>query len=146
MSDRRTYQAIARRVGGWWAIEVPEVPGAFTQTRRLDQVDTMVREVISLMLDTPSDSFDIQVLPHIGHALDAEVDSARRAREAADQARLNAAESTRRAAVLLARNGLPLRDIGSLLGVSFQRARQLVGQSALLDKLPRLDSNQQPAG
>ena len=97
VSDRRTYQAIARRVGGWWAIEVPEVPGAFTQTRRLDQVDTMAREVISLMLDT-------------------------------------------------ARNGLPLRDIGSLLGVSFQRAQQLVGQSALLDKLPRLDSNQQPAG
>ncbi|MFT4164776.1 MAG: hypothetical protein QM650_06000 [Microlunatus sp.] len=131
MSERRTYRAIARRVDGWWAVEVADVPGAVTQTRRLDQVDTMAREVISLKLDTPPDSFDIDVLPQIGPTLDAEVDSARRAREAADRARANATESTQRAAVLLARDGLPLRDIGSLLGVSFQRAQQLVGQSAL---------------
>ncbi len=28
--------------GDWWAIAVPEVPGLFTQAKRLDQVEEMV--------------------------------------------------------------------------------------------------------
>ena len=41
--------AIAQRSGDWWAIEVPEIPGLFTQTRRLDQTDDMVRDAAKLL-------------------------------------------------------------------------------------------------
>lgn len=34
---------------GWWVITVPDVPGAISQARRLDQVDPNVGEIIKLM-------------------------------------------------------------------------------------------------
>ena len=73
--------------------------------------------------------------------------SARQARVDADRIRAEAMESTRRTATRLAQRGFPLRDIGLLLGISFQRVQQLLqGAAATEEKLPRLDSNQQPAG
>lgn len=37
------------RSEGWWAISVEEIPGLFTQARRLDQVADMVRDAASLL-------------------------------------------------------------------------------------------------
>ena len=37
------------RSEGWWAISVEEIPGLFTQARRLDQVADMVRDAGSLL-------------------------------------------------------------------------------------------------
>ena len=37
------------RSDGWWAVSVDEIPGLFTQARRLDQVADMVREAGSLL-------------------------------------------------------------------------------------------------
>ena len=51
--------------GDWWAISVPEVKGAFSQARRLDQVEGMAREAIALILDVDRQSFDIEVLPDL---------------------------------------------------------------------------------
>jgi predicted RNase H-like HicB family nuclease len=56
-----TYTAAARLVGGWWAITVSEIPGVFSQARRLDQVEDMAREALALFLDAAPDSFDIVV-------------------------------------------------------------------------------------
>ena len=36
--------AVCRRSGNWWAVEIPEVEGAFTQARRLDQVADMAAD------------------------------------------------------------------------------------------------------
>lgn len=41
MTERSPYRAHAVRSGNWWAIDVPDVPGAFTQVRRLDQAESM---------------------------------------------------------------------------------------------------------
>ena len=49
--ETHVYRVRAVRSGGWWAITVPELPGVFSQARRLDQVETMAREAIALMLD-----------------------------------------------------------------------------------------------
>ncbi|MFD3506764.1 hypothetical protein [Nocardia sp. NPDC058666] len=46
--------AHASRSGGWWAISVPEVPGLFTQVRRLDQVVATVRDA--------AESFDVETV------------------------------------------------------------------------------------
>jgi len=45
------YRVRAVRSGNWWSITVPELPGVFSQARRLDQVEAMAREAIAMMLD-----------------------------------------------------------------------------------------------
>jgi hypothetical protein len=34
----KTYTVRAERSGHWWALEAPEIPGLYSQARRLDQV------------------------------------------------------------------------------------------------------------
>ena len=45
----RQVTATATRVGSWWAIEVPEVPGAFSQARRLSQVAAMAADAVATL-------------------------------------------------------------------------------------------------
>ena len=58
---RPTYTVNAERSGAWWAITVAELPGVFSQARRLDQIESMARDAIALWLDSPKDSFDVTV-------------------------------------------------------------------------------------
>jgi predicted RNase H-like HicB family nuclease len=41
--------AKATRSGKWWAVEVPEIPGLFTQAKRLDQVVDMVADAAEML-------------------------------------------------------------------------------------------------
>lgn len=61
-TEKQTYRAIAYRSGDWWAIESPDVRGAFSQARTLDELEANIREAISLVLDVPEDSFDVEVV------------------------------------------------------------------------------------
>jgi predicted RNase H-like HicB family nuclease len=58
--SRPVYTVTAQRDGRWWFVRVPEVPGAVTPARRLDQVKAMAREVVSLLLEVAPDSFDCE--------------------------------------------------------------------------------------
>ena len=49
MSEPMNVTAAAERSGGRWSVEVPEIPGLFTQTRRLDQIDAMVRNAAGML-------------------------------------------------------------------------------------------------
>ena len=55
--------AKARRAGGWWAVEVPEVPGAFTQARRLEQVAVVAAEAVADLLDMLAIDVEVEVVP-----------------------------------------------------------------------------------
>ena len=115
------------RSGGWWAITVPTLDGVFSQAKRLDQVETRAREAISLMLDVDEDDvgdLDVVVTPparvaDLLGALEASVVAADEATRAAVAARREIAEQ-------LCAEGLSLRDIGELIGVSHQRVSQLL--------------------
>jgi len=54
--------AECQRSGGWWAVEVPEIPGLLTQARHLDQVASMVRDAAALLTDQSEDSFEVTVV------------------------------------------------------------------------------------
>lgn len=125
---RRTYRVTAERDGRWWLVRVPEVPAAFTQARRLDQAEAMAREVIALLLDVPDDSFDLRLDPVVPAEIAPDLAEARRLRAEAKQAAEQASERVRHAAHILADQGLTVRDIGSILGLSYQRAQQLLAQ------------------
>lgn len=130
MMERKTYQVKATRSGDWWAIDVPGLLGAHTQTRRLDQVEHMAREVISLLLDVPEDSFDVEVQPQLVDEWTRLLRETREARSAADEASERAQRLVRTAVVTLQGAGLSTREVGQLLGVTHQRVQQLAAHAS----------------
>lgn len=116
--------AIARRSGRWWAVEVPEVEGVYTQARRLDQVADMAAEAAALMLDIDESDIEVTVTPHTSK--DSIIAQAREAREAADRAADEASRVMRAAARELVSDGMTVRDVGRVMGISHQRVSQLV--------------------
>ena len=126
------------RSGDWWAIEVPQVPGVFTQAKRLDQVEEMVQDAVALMTDVRPSDVDVDVVPVLPHDLE---DDLREARELATQAAIlqeKASAATRRVVVEL-REGerLSVRDVGKLLELSPQRVSQLAAYKASKSDLMR---------
>jgi predicted RNase H-like HicB family nuclease len=115
------------RSGEWWAITVPALVGVFSQAKRLDQVEDRAREAISLMMDVDEDDvgdLDVAVTPpaRVADLLEALEESV----AAADEATRSAVAVRREIAELLRAEGLPMRDVGELIGVSHQRVSQLL--------------------
>jgi len=117
----KTYTAVCRRSGGWWAISVPELKGLHTQARRLDQAEAMARDAIALMLDVDPATVIVEVRPElpgvVSHALEARR-AARQAEDAAEQA-------TAAAVRTLLADGYTVRDAGAMLNLSPQRISQI---------------------
>ncbi|MGH3935005.1 MAG: hypothetical protein ACRDS1_08525 [Pseudonocardiaceae bacterium] len=98
----------------------------WTQARTLREVEPMTRDLVATMAGAAPDSFDLttditlpdEVTTHLKHA--------EQLREQSRQAQASAAAEVRQAARLLAEQGMSLRDVGAALGVSYQRAHQLV--------------------
>jgi len=121
-----TYTATAERSGKWWAVEVPDVPGAFTQGRNLKEAAEMAREAVALLLDVSEDEIEIDLQPKLPETTTTALEDfqARRvAREEAEEAERSAQETAARA--LLTEAGLSVRDAGVVLGISYQRVAQL---------------------
>ena len=119
----------ATRSGRWWSITIDEDPRAQTQARRLDQVEDVARSVlIDTEMLTPNEPVAFTVVTQADN-----LDDLRRKAVAARQAAADASEEASKAAREFARNaadqGLPLRDIGAMLGVTHQRAQQLLASA-----------------
>jgi predicted RNase H-like HicB family nuclease len=111
---------------GWWAVTVPEVPGALTQSRRLDQVPVDAAEAIELMTGETPDDYRLEIDWSVpGDAGKAAGDAHRLRREADDLAQ-RAGTATGEAVRALRDAGFSYRDIGRMVGVSYQRVAQLV--------------------
>lgn len=122
-----TYSVTATRHEEWWALHA-DVPGTsvWTQCRRLDQAEAVAREAISLALDEPADSFDVDVTSTIEDGLRARVAAARALSRLADRAQQAATLMNVQAARTLRDQGLSVRDTGALMSLSSQRISQLV--------------------
>jgi hypothetical protein len=119
------YTARCRREGRWWVVEVPEL-GHTTQARRLDKVEEMVRSLVRMFTDDDPSSATVMVdVAFADDSTRVEVELARDSRTRAAAAQREAAERLTRAARLLSAQGFSVRDIGVLLGLSYQRAQQL---------------------
>ena len=121
-----TYTARTTRSGNWWAIQIDELDGVYSQARRLEQVEDMARDAIAATLDVAPASFAVTVIPELPAKVQAILDDVRASREAAERASELASMKAREAARILHEEGMPLRDVGRVLGVSHQRAHQLV--------------------
>ncbi|MHB8262835.1 MAG: HicB family toxin-antitoxin system [Acidimicrobiales bacterium] len=124
-----TYKATVTREDRWWMIHVPEIRG-LSQARRLSEADAMARSLIAITLNIPADSFDVDVeVERVGKVQVADRTARlRAARETAIRIEHDVQTDAENLARDLANEGIPLRDIGDILGISYQRAHQLVSR------------------
>jgi predicted RNase H-like HicB family nuclease len=109
---------------GWWVVTVPELPGAVSQARRLNQVAGDVAEVVELMTGEKPGTYAIEietVYPGAAGAAAREAVALRQAEEIGTAA----SDAVRNAVLALRSKGLTLRDSATLAGVSCQRAQQI---------------------
>src|SRR5262245_56725059 len=122
---RKTYKVTFERdEDGWWVATALDLRGCHTQGRSIGQARERLREAMALC-DVP-ETARLDETIHVGKRLDAELESLRTKREEADRLAAESAEETRRIAARLAKAGLSRRDVGELLGLSFQRVQQLI--------------------
>ena len=119
-----------------WVLQCVEHPGALSEVTRLDQAEEMMREAIAFVAGVPEDQIEIELRPQLPREALEHFEAARVARELAAEANSRAARESRLAAVTLHQAGLSTRDIGTVLGVSHQRAHQLVSSHLVAPGLP----------
>ncbi len=120
-----TYHVRVERGDRYWLVHVVEID-RWTQTRTLREVEPMVRDLVATMADAAPDSFDLITDIALPDEVTTHLKQAEQLREQSRQAQASAAAEVRQAARLLAEQGMSLRDVGAALGVSYQRAHQLV--------------------
>ena len=74
---RMLYHVDAYQDGKWWSLQVREMPNAISQVKSLDLADEWIREAINIVSDEPEDSFDVEIIPVVGEALEAALAEAR---------------------------------------------------------------------
>lgn len=124
----KTYHAELERDGRFWRVRVPDIERS-TQARSLSEAEAMVRDLIAIMTDVPQDSFNVDMKIILPEDVQLELDQSMALREQARQTQAEAARLARDAAQRLHTLGFSLRDIGRALGVTFQRAKQLVDEA-----------------
>ncbi len=118
------YEVQARPVGRFWHVEVPSLDAA-TQARNVDEIAFMATDLIEGMTD--SKDFSITVRYSLPPEAEEHRIKAETLRREELRLRNEASVELRAAARTLRNEGLALRDVGALLGVSTQRAGQLLG-------------------
>lgn len=120
-------EVTASRDGRFWYVESAQIDGLTTQARTVAEIPEMVRDLASMITGRPESDFDIDIAfdtPEVtAHLLEARELAAR-----SDELKAASARERHEAAMVLKRQGVTVRDIGAVLGVSHQRAQQLVTQ------------------
>jgi len=119
------YTVTAERSGRWWSLQAVGAPGALSQVARLDQADQII-EAIAFVTGEPEEQITIAVEPVLPPDPLLHVAQARALRAESSRANSEAARLSRLAARELAGAGLSVRDVGTVLEVSYQRAQQLI--------------------
>ncbi|MDD7466191.1 MAG: hypothetical protein PUK59_08235 [Actinomycetaceae bacterium] len=122
----KTYNVLASRSPhGWWVLEEPTL-GAISQVRSLDKAAEEMLEPVAYLAGVPESEIAINVVPQLPDSFTRAMDAARESRRIAEEANARSAQEYRRAAAALRSEGVTLRDIGTLMGISYQRVGQLV--------------------
>lgn len=122
-----TYHVKAERAGKFWALQAVEAPGAISQVARLDQAD-VIREAIAFVTGEQEESIEYVLEPVLPASVERHLMKSRELRVVAERANAESACEIRAAARTLHDANITMRDIGKVLGVSHQRAHQLIAQ------------------
>ena len=125
--SRRRYKVIVRRDpedARFWLVNVVGEPGAHTYGRSLAEAKRHAIEVVALWFDLEPDAFNIEWDIRLGE-LATPVKRARTAMAHAEEDRQRRDEAVR----ALTNAGVSYRDVGELLGLSYQRVAQIARAS-----------------
>lgn len=123
--DVKTYTVVAKPDHRYWFLRFPALDQV-TQARNIKEIPRMAKDLIHIMTDETE--FDIEVVYDLPVAAEQHRQRAVSLRAQELHVRNEAAQELRAAARTLRNEGLTLRDVGALLGVSTQRAGQLLSQ------------------
>jgi hypothetical protein len=123
----KTYDITVNREGRWWMVSIPEIDG-LTQARRLSEVGQMARELIALEVDAALSEIEVNITEVDVAGLDvhATAEQVARLREEVRQLDDLIAGLTAVTAQKLVDEGVPMRDVAEVIGVSHQRVAQIV--------------------
>lgn len=134
-----TYQVNVTRDGRWWMITVPELDGYkdadgainltdTTQARRLSEVPSQALDFICTVVDKAPSEVNMRISISIDGLGDitARANKLRNDRELAESYAAAAQAEAKELARDLAAHGVAVRDVGEVLGMSHQRAQQLI--------------------
>ncbi|MCU1577963.1 MAG: hypothetical protein JWP19_167 [Rhodoglobus sp.] len=119
------YSSQAHKEGRWWIVQNDQHPGALSQVKRLDLAAEAQREAIAFVAGVPVSSVDVEVRATVSPDIDRQLAEATELRMEAMVNEGRAAAIRRAVAEKLEADGFTLREIGVVLGVSYQRAHQL---------------------
>ncbi len=133
-----TYKVNVTREDRWWMIDVPELAGhvgadgainlsTTTQARRLSDVPGEALDFICTVTDSAPSEVGVNITISVdGINVTEQAEKISQFRELAEQHAAQAQAQARELARCLAHQGVAVRDVGEVLGVSFQRAQQLI--------------------
>lgn len=121
----RLFAVLVEREEGRWHIRVPDVNG-YAQVRTLRGAPAVARDLIAHVTGQPANSFGLKLEWVLPTEVQAHLEAAQRLRREEKRANTAAANEVRIAAKGMAAAGMSVRDIGTVLGVSHQRAHQFL--------------------
>ncbi|MGV0392276.1 hypothetical protein [Corynebacterium riegelii] len=107
-----------------WVLECREL-GVVSQTKRLGDAEEEVREAIAYQSGLEESEFTIEIQPVLGAELDSLREEALELKREANEIAERASTASRRFAARMKAEGFSVREMGQLLGVSYQRAAAL---------------------
>ncbi len=129
----KTYAVTAERAGDWWEIAVtdglPPGEAAYSQARRLNDVESTAQDLIALLLDVAIADVAIDITVTLPDELQAVVDQYAEADREESEARALASSKRAQVAADLIAAKLTMRETGEILGLSHQRIKQLVDKA-----------------
>jgi len=120
------HTATCRRDGSGWVIQVASL-GASARAERLSQVEAVARRLVASRLHDKTSSCRVMVELQVHHGLDELLSAAAATRSEVDRVSVEAVTLRRCLARLLAEEGFDGHDVAALLGISYGRALQLMG-------------------
>ncbi|ORA57247.1 hypothetical protein [Mycobacteroides franklinii] len=133
-----TYDVKVTRDGKWWMIHVPALRGFkdasgaenlsdVTQARRLSDVPTQARDFICTVTDVAPSEVELSISISVDELdVSARAEKVRTDRELGERYAAASRDEAQALARDLAARGVAVRDVGDVLGLSFQRAQQLI--------------------
>jgi DNA-directed RNA polymerase specialized sigma subunit len=114
------------RDGKWWMVDIPGF--GLTQARRVSEIATMARSLVAVVRDIAEDDVEVELRysPLDDVDVSARLEAIAETRRLAEDYDRQVREQTQALARALAAHHVPQRDIGAVLGVSGQRANQLL--------------------
>lgn len=132
----KKWEATVSRDGRFWLIRVDGLDGA-TQARNLNEVDVMAADYVAIMTDQNPDDVHVTWRIELPEEVRGHLAAAEESRRAEAEARQRAASESRQAARALRSLGLSVREVGAALGMSHQRAQQLLVSDSSTVNAPR---------